>query len=83
MGCFSNGSPGSGSPSEIERKRSKRSAAYQAAQTFKVEISFATKIPMRSISLALKGSDAEGTGDALRVLDIILRQQAAERWVNF
>ncbi|KAI3845014.1 hypothetical protein MKW92_027683 [Papaver armeniacum] len=74
-----NGSPGSGSPSEIERKRSKRSAAYQAAQTFKVEISFATKIPMRSISLALKGSDAEGTGDALRVLDIILRQQAAER----
>ncbi|KAI3969697.1 hypothetical protein MKX01_020258 [Papaver californicum] len=74
-----NGSPGSGSPSEIERKRSKRSAAYQVAQTFKVEISFATKIPMRSIALALKGSDAEGTGDALRVLDIILRQQAAER----
>ncbi|KAF8410786.1 hypothetical protein HHK36_003323 [Tetracentron sinense] len=72
-----NGSPGlNGSPSEIDRKRSRRS--FQS-KTFKVEISFAAKIPMRSIALALNGNEGESTQDALRVLDIILRQQAATR----
>ncbi|KAA8526554.1 hypothetical protein F0562_008243 [Nyssa sinensis] len=70
------GSPShNGSPSETS-KRSKRS--FQS-KTFKVEISYAAKIPLKSISLALQGSPAENIQDALRVLDIILRQQAANR----
>lgn len=46
-----------------------------------VELSFATKIPMKSIFTALKGSEVDNgsTQDALRVFDIILRQQAAKR----
>ncbi|XP_043688821.1 protein argonaute 16-like [Telopea speciosissima] len=70
-----NGSPGlNGSPSEADRKRSKRS--YQS-KTFNVEINFATKIPLKSIASAIKGNEVGSTQDALRVLDIILRQQAA------
>ncbi|PSS12077.1 Protein argonaute like [Actinidia chinensis var. chinensis] len=70
------GSPSqNGSPSESS-KRSKRS--FQS-KTYNVEISFAAKIPLKSISLALQGSEAQNTQDALRVLDIILRQQAANR----
>ncbi|XP_059661930.1 protein argonaute 16-like [Cornus florida] len=66
---------GNGSPSESS-KRSKRS--FQP-KTFKVEISYAAKIPLKSISLVLQGSVAENIQDSLRVLDIILRQQAANR----
>lgn len=55
-------------------KRSKHS--FQS-KTFMVEISFATKIPLSSIALALKGNEVDNTQDALRVLDIVLRQQAA------
>lgn len=69
------GSPhGSSSPKEAG-KRSRRT--FQS-KTFTVELSYAAKIPLRSISHALKGGDAD-TQDALRVLDIILRQQAANR----
>ena len=70
-------SGGSGSPNGIG-KRSKRS--FQS-KTFKVELSFATKIPMKSIFTALKGAEVDNghSQDALRVLDIILRQQAANR----
>ncbi|KAI4305738.1 hypothetical protein L6164_029086 [Bauhinia variegata] len=58
-------------------KRSKRSLQ---SKTFKVEISFAAKIPLKSIALVLKGTQSdENAQDALRVLDIILRQQAASR----
>ncbi|KAG8387057.1 hypothetical protein BUALT_Bualt03G0213700 [Buddleja alternifolia] len=64
-----------GSPSES----SKRSKHYLQSQTFKVEISYAAKIPLKSISLSLQGSETEKVQDALRVLDIILRQQAASR----
>ncbi|KAJ4975109.1 hypothetical protein NE237_000215 [Protea cynaroides] len=72
-----NGSPGlNGSPSEVDRKRSRRS--YQS-KTFKVDIRFSTKIPLKSIALAIKGNEVDSTQDALRVLDIILRQQAANR----
>ncbi|ONK70265.1 uncharacterized protein A4U43_C05F31950 [Asparagus officinalis] len=70
------GSPAHGSPSEGDRKRSKRS---HQAKTFKVEISYAARIPMKSIAEAIQGRDAEHTQDALRVLDIILRQQQAKR----
>ncbi|CAL5394005.1 unnamed protein product [Camellia sinensis] len=67
--------PHNGSPSESS-KRSKRS--FQS-KSFNVEISYAAKIPLKSISLALQGSEVENIQDALRVLDIILRQQAANR----
>lgn len=38
------------------------------------------RIPLKSISLALKGAEVDDTRDALRVLDIILRQQAANMY---
>ena len=46
-------------------------------------ISYAAKIPLKSIVLALKGSEVDNNAqDALRVLDIILRQQAANRCIH-
>ncbi|XP_057954580.1 protein argonaute 16 isoform X2 [Malania oleifera] len=66
----------SGSPSQSS-KRTKRSLP---SKTFYVEISYASKIPIKALALALEGTVADGdTQDALRVLDIILRQQAANR----
>ncbi|PIA57158.1 hypothetical protein AQUCO_00600113v1 [Aquilegia coerulea] len=50
--------------------------------TFNVEISFAARNPMKPIALALKGLEADNTGGALRVIDIIPRQQAAKRCIN-
>jgi len=52
---------------------------YQT-KSFKVELSFAAKIPMQSIAMALKGHDTENSQEALRVLDIILRQHAAKQY---
>ncbi|KAL5719450.1 Protein argonaute 4A [Ranunculus cassubicifolius] len=72
-----NGSPGhSGSPSEGDRKRFRR--PFQS-KTFKVGINFAAKIPMRAIAQALRGQESESSQDAIRVLDIILRQNAAKQ----
>ncbi|KAK9280647.1 hypothetical protein L1049_014343 [Liquidambar formosana] len=72
-----NGSPaGNGSPNECDRKRLRR--PYQS-KTFKVEISFAAKIPMQAIANALRGQESENSQEALRVLDIILRQHAAKQ----
>jgi hypothetical protein len=45
-----------------------------------VGISYAAKIPLRSVALALQGSDSDHAQDALRVLDIVLRQQQAKRY---
>lgn len=64
------------SSNQTDLKRQK--CSFQS-KTFNVEISFAAAIPMRPIALALKGLEVEKTGDALRVIDIILRQQAAKR----
>ncbi|MBA0822094.1 hypothetical protein Goarm_018910, partial [Gossypium armourianum] len=65
-----------GGPAETG-KRTKRS--FQS-KTYKVELSYSAKIPLKSISLALKGVQSDDSAqDALRVLDIILRQQAADR----
>ncbi|KAL0400198.1 UNVERIFIED_CONTAM: protein argonaute 16 [Sesamum radiatum] len=76
LSLCSSGSPShSGSPNDSS-KRSKRSLQ---SKTFKVEISYAAKIPLKTISLALQGAETEKVQDALRVLDIILRQQAAKR----
>lgn len=67
-----------GSPSGTD-KRSRRS--FQS-KTFNVEISYAAEIPLKSIALALRGVDVDNTQDALKVLDIILRQQAANRYLS-
>ncbi|XP_038705645.1 protein argonaute 16-like [Tripterygium wilfordii] len=70
-------SPGGGGSPSVSGKRSKRNLRSNA---FKVEISYAAKIPMKYISLALKGVEAESVAqDVLRVLDIALRQQAANK----
>lgn len=62
----------------------KKSKSSFRSNTFKVELGYAAKIPLRSIALALKGADADNNSqDALRVLDIILRQQAASRYICF
>jgi eukaryotic translation initiation factor 2C len=71
-----NGSPGNGSPPGSDRKRVKR--PYQT-KTFKVELSFAAKIPMSAIAMALKGQESEHTQEAIRVIDIILRQHPAKQ----
>ncbi|KAF5751651.1 hypothetical protein HS088_TW02G00667 [Tripterygium wilfordii] len=67
---------GNGSPKEGDRKRLRRS--YNS-KTFKVEFSFAAKIPMQAIANALRGKESENSQEALRVLDIILRQHAAKQ----
>lgn len=71
-----NASPGNTSPNDSDRKRLRRQ--YQS-KTFKVEISFAAKIPMQAIGNALRGQENENSMEALRVLDIILRQNAAKQ----
>lgn len=72
-----NASPaGHGSPNENDRKRLRR--PYQS-KTFKVELSFAAKIPMQAIANVLCGQENENSQEALRVLDIILRQHAAKQ----
>ncbi|PHU12185.1 Protein argonaute 4A [Capsicum chinense] len=58
---------------------SKRSKHSLHSKAFLVEIDYAAKIPLRSVSRALSGADPENVQDALRVLDTILRQQAANR----
>ncbi|WJX64437.1 Protein argonaute-4 [Trifolium repens] len=65
-----------GSPNEADRKRVKKS--YRS-KSYKVEISFASKIPLQAIANALKGHETENYQEAIRVLDIILRQHAAKQ----
>ncbi|KAK8504166.1 hypothetical protein V6N11_081441 [Hibiscus sabdariffa] len=58
-------------------KRTKRSLR---SKTYIVELGYSAKIPLKSISLAPRGVESDKrTQDALRVLDITLRQQAADR----
>ncbi|KAF7831507.1 protein argonaute 4-like [Senna tora] len=72
-----NNSPdGHGSPNESDRKRVRR--PYRS-KTFKVEISYAAKIPMQAIANALRGQESENFQEAVRVLDIVLRQHAAKQ----
>ncbi|KAL6976557.1 Protein argonaute-4, variant 2 [Sarracenia purpurea var. burkii] len=71
-----NGNRSPGSPNENDQKRRRR--PYQS-KTFKVEISFAARIPMQAIANALRGQESENSQEALRVLDIILRQHAAKQ----
>lgn len=70
-------SVGGGESPNGSTKRSKRS--FQS-KTFQVEISYAAKVPLKSIFLGLKGMDKDNNAqDALRVLDIALRQTVAKR----
>ncbi|KAI5323475.1 hypothetical protein L3X38_032547 [Prunus dulcis] len=72
-----NASPdGHGSPNESDRKRLRRP---NRSKTFNVEISYAAKIPMKAIGDALRGQESENSQEALRVLDIILRQHASKQ----
>lgn len=71
-----NNSPARDGSPNGDRKRLRR--PYNS-KTFKVEISFAAKIPMQSIAQALRGQESENSQEALRVLDIILRQHAAKQ----
>ncbi|XP_019155598.1 PREDICTED: protein argonaute 4-like [Ipomoea nil] len=72
-----NGNCSPGSPNnESDKKRIRR--PYHS-KTYKVEISFAAKIPMQAIANALRGQESENSQEALRVLDIILRQHAAKQ----
>ncbi|VVB07350.1 unnamed protein product [Arabis nemorensis] len=66
-----------GSPSG-SCKRSKRSFL---PRSYKVQMHFAAKIPLKTVLVSQRGIDTpdKSTQDALRVLDIVLRQQAAER----
>ncbi|MCI40958.1 protein argonaute 4-like, partial [Trifolium medium] len=54
-------------------EKSYRSKSYQ------VEISFASKIPLQAIVNALKGHETKNYQEAIRVLDIILRQRSAKQ----
>ncbi|KAH6790105.1 Argonaute family protein [Perilla frutescens var. frutescens] len=56
----------------------KRLRRPSRCKTFKVEISFAAKIPMQAIANALRGQESHNS-EALRVFDIILRQHAARQ----
>ncbi|KAG6541212.1 hypothetical protein Mapa_017373 [Marchantia paleacea] len=46
---------------------------------FRVQIEFAAKVNMKAIDLVLKGDRDDTAQDALRVLDIMLREHAARR----
>ena len=51
------------------------------SKSYKVEISFAAKIPMQAIAQALRGQDSKNSQEAIRVLNIIVRQHAAKQYV--
>ena len=67
------GSPGD---NESDHKRSRR--PFQS-KTYKVQLSYAAKIPMQAILDALHGQESDRFQEAVRVLDIILRQNAAKQ----
>ncbi|KAL1552931.1 Protein argonaute 4A [Salvia divinorum] len=71
------GSPeADGSPDDLARKRLRK---QPRSKTYNVAISYAAKIPMQAIANALRGQDSEHFQEAVRVLDIILRQNAAQQ----
>ncbi|KAI9115314.1 hypothetical protein K1719_013633 [Acacia pycnantha] len=68
-----------GSPDNTEGTDKKRMRRPYQSKTYKVEISFARKIPMQEIVDALSGRESDHHQEAIRVLDIILRQHAAKQ----
>ncbi|KAL0897547.1 hypothetical protein Bca101_081508 [Brassica carinata] len=72
-----NASPnGNEEPSDGDRKRLRRP---NRSKSFRVEISYAAKIPLQALANAMRGQESENSQEAIRVLDIILRQHAARQ----
>lgn len=73
-----NASPNNGNeePSDGHRKRLRRP---NRSKSFRVEISYAAKIPLQALANAMRGQESEQSQEAIRVLDIILRQHAARQ----
>ncbi|GKB83744.1 argonaute 4A-like protein [Tanacetum coccineum] len=65
-----------GSPKENDPKRSRRPPQ---SKSYTVKISYATKIPIQAIFNALRGQESEQFHEAVRVLDVLLRQHAAKQ----
>ncbi|BAT95431.1 hypothetical protein VIGAN_08216000 [Vigna angularis var. angularis] len=57
----------------------KRMRRPNKAKCYNVEIKFASKIPLQAIVNALRGQDSDNYQEAIRVLDIIMRQHAAKQ----
>uniref|UniRef100_A0A8R7VCA0 PAZ domain-containing protein n=1 Tax=Triticum urartu TaxID=4572 RepID=A0A8R7VCA0_TRIUA len=76
VGCRSSGGNSGNSPEGSDTKRVRR--PYQS-KIIKVELSFAAKIPMAAIAQAIRGEESENSLEAIRVLDIILRQHSAKQ----
>lgn len=66
------------SSNDIDSKRIRRPFR---SKSYKVEINYASKIPLQAIDRAFKGQETENYQEALRVLDTILRQHAAKQCV--
>ncbi|CAE6113379.1 unnamed protein product [Arabidopsis arenosa] len=61
------------------RNADKRLRLSHQSKKFNVAISFATKIPMQAIANALQGKETKHLQDAIRVMDVILCQNAARK----
>ncbi|CAF1775237.1 unnamed protein product [Brassica napus] len=70
---------GNASPNESNDADRKRSRRPNRSKKFMVEISYAARIPMQAIASALQGKETDYLQDAIRVLDVILRQSAARQ----
>ncbi|CAH8383280.1 unnamed protein product [Eruca vesicaria subsp. sativa] len=68
-----------GSPNESNETDRKRLRRPHQSKKFMVEISYAARIPMQAIASALQGKETDYLQDAIRVLDVILRQSAARQ----
>ncbi|KAL6850463.1 hypothetical protein ACP4OV_021090 [Aristida adscensionis] len=67
---------GNDSPGGSDMKRRKKAMAFK---TFKVELSSTGKVSLSSITKVLTGQQSDSYMEALRVLDIILRQNLANQ----
>ncbi|PWA66503.1 PAZ domain-containing protein [Artemisia annua] len=65
-----------GSPRDNDPKRSRRPPQ---SKSYHVKISLATTIPIKAIFEALQGRESEQFNEAVRVLDVLLRQHAAKQ----
>ncbi|XP_051145305.1 protein argonaute 4A-like [Andrographis paniculata] len=57
----------------------KRLRKHIRSKTYKVAINYAAKVPMQAIADALRGRDSDHYQEAVRVLDVMLRQNAAKK----
>ncbi|KAL0887396.1 hypothetical protein Bca101_011379 [Brassica carinata] len=70
---------GNASPNETNEADRKRPRRPHQSKRFMVEISYAARIPMQALASALQGRETDNLQDATRVLDVILRQNAARQ----